>query len=245
MKTQHWLLASLIYFGIASGPVFAADADSRIQRLEETVSALERRVASLEAQLHERPAAASQVAPDKANWRKLQRGLTEKDVEQLLGSPEQVDASQFVVMWQYAGFGYVRFDGRSHTVDSWSEPSQPTRLPPTLQDRGPDRAPDRAPDREPDREPRAGRGFPSAEDFYPRASKRLGESGAPVVHACVGADGTLTEKPTIVMTSASARLDEAAIRLATAGSGHYMPAIKDGQPIPQCFSFMVRFNPDH
>jgi hypothetical protein len=121
MRARQYLLASLIYFGIASGPVFASDADSRIQRLEESISALERRVASLEAQLHERPSA-SQVAPDKANWRKLKSGMAETDVEQLLGSPETVEANEVYVVWRYQAHGQVEFDGRSHTVKAWNEP---------------------------------------------------------------------------------------------------------------------------
>jgi hypothetical protein len=120
---KHYLLASLIYFGIASGQVFAQSAvDSQIQKLEESVKALERRVASLEAQLGGRPSA-SQVAPDKVNWRKLKSGMTENDVEQLLGSPERVVASAGFVLWSYPSFGGVKFDGRSHTVTGWSEPN--------------------------------------------------------------------------------------------------------------------------
>jgi hypothetical protein len=110
-------LASLIYFGIASGEVFAqSGADPRIERLEQSIRALEGRVASLEAQLRERPSA-SQVAPAKVNWRKLKS-------EQLLGSPEKVDANPVFVRWWYPSFGHVEFDGCSHTVNQWSEPTQ-------------------------------------------------------------------------------------------------------------------------
>jgi hypothetical protein len=123
VKAQHYLLASLIYIGIASSPVFAQSAaDSRIQKLEESISALERRVASLEAQLRERPPV-SHVAPDKANWRKLKRGMSESDVEQLLGSPERIDARTAVVEWSYPGYGSVSFDTDSHRLSRWSEPS--------------------------------------------------------------------------------------------------------------------------
>jgi hypothetical protein len=124
MKAKHYLLASLIYFGIASGQVFAqSGADPQIERLEQSIRALEGRVASLEAQLRERPSA-SQVAPAKVNWRKLKSGMTESDVEQLLGSPEKVDTNPVFVLWSYPSFGHVRFGGRSHTVDEWSEPTQ-------------------------------------------------------------------------------------------------------------------------
>jgi hypothetical protein len=122
MNAKHYLLASLIYFGITSGQVFAqSGADPRIERLEQSIKALERRVASLEAQLGERPSA-SQVAPGKVNWRKLKSGMTESAVEQLLGSPERVDAMSIGVVWSYPSFGHVQF-GKSHTVIAWSEPS--------------------------------------------------------------------------------------------------------------------------
>jgi hypothetical protein len=115
----------LIALGLlAAGPVFAQSAaDARIERLEQSIGTLERRVASLEAQLGERPSA-SQVAPGKANWRKLKSGMTESDVEQLLGSPENVDANPVFVIWHYPSFGQVDFDGRSHTVKGWSEPTR-------------------------------------------------------------------------------------------------------------------------
>ena len=123
MKAKHYLLASLLCFGIASGQSFAqSGADPRIERLEQSIRDLERRVASLESQLAERPSA-SQVAPDKVNWRKLKSGMTENDVEQLLGSPERVVASAGFVLWSYPSFGGVKFDGRSHTVTGWSEPN--------------------------------------------------------------------------------------------------------------------------
>jgi hypothetical protein len=133
MKSPHYLLASLIYFGIACGPVFAqSPTDSRIQRLEESIKALEQRVASLEAQLHERTIAsqerpsASQGSPTKANWRKLKSGMAQSEVEQLLGSPEKIEANEVVVVWWYPRWptgGLVKFAGGSHAVSGWSEPS--------------------------------------------------------------------------------------------------------------------------
>ena len=51
------------------------------------------------------------------------------------------------------------------------------------------------------------------------------------MHVCVGPNGKLTEAPTIAQSSGSPRLDEGALKLATAGSGHYQPATEDGKPI--------------
>jgi protein TonB len=89
--------------------------------------------------------------------------------------------------------------------------------------------------------PKPGKGFPSTEEYYPPASKRLGEEGAVNVRACVGANGKLTEEPTVAQTSGSARLDEGAVKLAKAGSGHYQAGTEDGQATTQCFVFRIKF----
>ena len=86
-----------------------------------------------------------------------------------------------------------------------------------------------------------GKGFPNTEDYYPPASQRLGEEGAAIVHVCVAPNGKLTEPPTIAQTSGSPRLDEGAMKLATAGSGRYKPATEDGKPIQDCFVFRIKF----
>jgi protein TonB len=89
--------------------------------------------------------------------------------------------------------------------------------------------------------PKPGKGFPQTEDYYPPASKRLGEEGTATVRACVGPNGKLTEDPTIAQTSGSVRLDEGAVKLAKAASGHYQPGTADGQPDTQCFAFRIKF----
>jgi len=90
---------------------------------------------------------------------------------------------------------------------------------------------------------RPGKNFPNTEDYYPPASQRLGEEGSANVHVCVGPNGKVTEPPTIAQTSGSPRLDEGAIKLATAGSGRYTPATEDGKPVPtpDCFVFRIKF----
>jgi TonB family protein len=86
-----------------------------------------------------------------------------------------------------------------------------------------------------------GEGFPSAEEFYPPAAKRLGEQGVAAVHVCVDSAGRLTEIPTVLQSAGSARLDSGAIRLAQAGSGHYRPTKEDGRAVSSCYAFRVRF----
>jgi protein TonB len=88
---------------------------------------------------------------------------------------------------------------------------------------------------------RPGKGFPTAEEFYPPASKRLGEEGSANVHVCVGPNGKITEDPTLAQTSGSARLDDGAVKLAKAASGHYQPATEDGVPTSQCMVFKIKF----
>jgi hypothetical protein len=89
--------------------------------------------------------------------------------------------------------------------------------------------------------PRPGPGFPQTGDFYPAESKKLGETGGPIVRACLDEKGVLTAPMELVKTSSSARLDQAGVALATAGSGRYRPATENGKPVPACFAYRVNF----
>jgi protein TonB len=87
-----------------------------------------------------------------------------------------------------------------------------------------------------------GKGFPNSDDYYPAASRRMNETGAVTVHSCFGRDGKLTEEPTVLQSSGSPRLDDGALKLAKAGSGHYKPATEDGQAVANsCYNFKVVF----
>jgi periplasmic protein TonB len=86
-----------------------------------------------------------------------------------------------------------------------------------------------------------GRGFPNTEDYYPSASRRVGESGVVAVRVCVDPNGRLTADPSVVQSSGSPRLDEGALRLAKAGSGHYLATTEDGRPVSSCYPFRIRF----
>jgi len=87
-----------------------------------------------------------------------------------------------------------------------------------------------------------GKGFPNTADFYPSASIRLGEMGVAAVRACVDGNGRLTADPSIVQSSGKPRLDEAALKLARAGSGHYRATTEDGKPVSSCYAFGIRFD---
>jgi periplasmic protein TonB len=87
-----------------------------------------------------------------------------------------------------------------------------------------------------------GKGFPDPDSFYPPASQRLEEQGTALVEACIGAQGTLVAEPSIAHTSGKSRLDEAALKVARAGSGRYRPGTEDGKPMAKsCFQFNVKF----
>jgi protein TonB len=86
-----------------------------------------------------------------------------------------------------------------------------------------------------------GAGFPDTKEFYPPPAIRAGEEGVSTVHVCVDGRGRLTSEPTTLNGSGSARLDEAALKLARAGSGHYRAATEDGRPVNSCYALGVRF----
>jgi TonB family protein len=86
-----------------------------------------------------------------------------------------------------------------------------------------------------------GTGFPDPDDFYPVVARHLEEQGIATVQVCVDAKGRLTSAPTTLQGSGSVRLDEGALKLAKAGSGHYRAATQDGHPVDSCFPFRVRF----
>jgi TonB family protein len=86
-----------------------------------------------------------------------------------------------------------------------------------------------------------GAGFPETAEFYPSHSIRLGEEGISTVQVCVDRKGRLTSEPSTLKGSGSDRLDEAALKLARAGSGHYRATTEDGQPVNSCYAFGVRF----
>jgi TonB family protein len=86
-----------------------------------------------------------------------------------------------------------------------------------------------------------GAGFPDAADFYPSLSIHMGEEGMSTVRVCVDSKGKLTSNPTTLKSSGSARLDEGALKLARAGSGHYRATTEDGQPVDSCYPLGIRF----
>jgi outer membrane protein assembly factor BamE (lipoprotein component of BamABCDE complex) len=122
MKALAFLVAAaLLTLGSGEG-IAQTTSESRVAKLEETVRLLEQRLAALEKQLRT-TATPPAAAPANAIWRKLRNGMSESEVEQLLGSPSKVDnfGTFFVWYYDFPSGGHVKF-GRSRTVDGWSEP---------------------------------------------------------------------------------------------------------------------------
>jgi protein TonB len=86
-----------------------------------------------------------------------------------------------------------------------------------------------------------GAGFPDTRDFYPPSAIRREEHGVATVAVCVDVNGRLTSAPTTAQSSGSARLDEGALKLAKAGSGHYRASTEDGRPVNSCYPIRIRF----
>jgi TonB family protein len=86
-----------------------------------------------------------------------------------------------------------------------------------------------------------GVGFPDTDDYYPPATIRDHEQGVTTVGVCVNEHGRLSADPTLVQSSGFQRLDDGALKLAKAGSGHYRSTTEDGRPVSDCYSFRVRF----
>jgi TonB family protein len=86
-----------------------------------------------------------------------------------------------------------------------------------------------------------GAGFPNPDDFYPPPAKYLEEQGVAIVQVCVDPKGRLTSVPTTLQGTGSSRLDQGALKLAAAGSGHYRASTEDGQAVNSCFPLRVRF----
>ena len=86
-----------------------------------------------------------------------------------------------------------------------------------------------------------GAGFPNTDDFYPVAARRLGQTGTTIVRVCVDPRGRLAGEPAVARSSGNPRLDEGALNLARAGSGHYRPSTQDGAAVDSCYAFRIRF----
>jgi protein TonB len=90
-----------------------------------------------------------------------------------------------------------------------------------------------------------GKGFPVPDDFYPADAIRKGQEGSAIVRTCVDDKGRLTEAPAIATSSGVPALDDGAMRLARAGSGHYRPTTENGVPVTSCYEYRVVYHIKH
>jgi protein TonB len=83
--------------------------------------------------------------------------------------------------------------------------------------------------------------LPPTDDYYPDASRRLGEQGTALVKLCIGDGGKVVGQPAIQRSSGSSRLDQAALRYALATSGHFSPETRNGAVVTVCTALPIKF----
>lgn len=89
--------------------------------------------------------------------------------------------------------------------------------------------------------PHPGSDFPSSESFYPYSAKVWAQEGSANIHYCVDERGYLSGEPALKETSGDHDLDGAALALAKAGDGHYLPGRQAGKAVAGCSDFKVKF----
>jgi protein TonB len=82
--------------------------------------------------------------------------------------------------------------------------------------------------------------LPNTENYYPASERRAGVEGSTVVRACVDERGRLDGAPVVEASSGSARLDEAAVRVAR--DGRYARSVRGDTPVSNCHRFRVIFS---
>ena len=118
---------SLSLSGLPLYPIVSAD-ENEIQRLQQKISELEERIQCLEKLLNEcQYGYNTQMSvvfewENKKNWRKLEIGMTESQVEGILGEPAKM-IKGVRTLWYYPNkyCGYVSFDEKGRLL-SWNEP---------------------------------------------------------------------------------------------------------------------------
>lgn len=61
-----------------------------------------------------------------ANWGQLRTGMSEREVEALVGHPESIDTSWATKrLWNYPNKGQVDFERQTKSVQGWKKPKAP------------------------------------------------------------------------------------------------------------------------
>jgi len=79
---------------------------------------------------------------------------------------------------------------------------------------------------------------PNGWERYPAESIRAKEMGEPTITICISATGTI-DSVHVAKSSGFARLDQAAVSIGW--EARFKPAMKQGQPVPACMSYRIRF----
>ena len=111
---------------LPSHPIQAQDKE--ILQLRQKISELETRIEELERLLNECLASREKGAADeygwqnKMNWRKLEMGMSQSQVQSILGKPTKV-IKGVKTLWYYPNIygGFVSFD-QSGNIVGWNEP---------------------------------------------------------------------------------------------------------------------------
>jgi TonB family protein len=83
--------------------------------------------------------------------------------------------------------------------------------------------------------------LPATDDYYPEASRRLGEQGSGLVKLCIGPGSRLEGTPQVMKSTGSSRLDAAAVRYAEASAKDLAPATRNGQAVSSCVQLPIKF----
>lgn len=126
LKVFTGLLGALILLIFLFPPLWAQEED--IPSLRQRIAELEAKVKQLEAiiEAYREPQKSTGNPPfgwqNKKNWRRLQQGMADSQVKDILGEPVKV-ISGVKTLWYYPNIycGYVTFDSQGR-LTGWNEP---------------------------------------------------------------------------------------------------------------------------
>lgn len=130
-KLALFSLLALFSFTIVPGTLFcpaSSAEETEVQMLQNKISRLEERIQCMEALVNEyllRDKTEMAVVyewENKKNWRKLEYGMTEDQVQKILGDPAKM-IKGVRTLWYYPNkyCGYVSFDENGR-LSGWNEP---------------------------------------------------------------------------------------------------------------------------
>jgi len=115
---KHIIALSLI---LCAAALNTENATAQSQSLEDRVTALEKELQQLRSETANKNRA---MPAGKSGWRRLQTGMSQDQVENLLGPPSKISKQTF---WTSLYYGYpfggeVKLNANSGLVEGWTEP---------------------------------------------------------------------------------------------------------------------------